>query len=482
MHGLFPRSIQARLIFSHLLVSLISLTLISAYASHILYTSVRRQVERHYEDLIFVVANQMEGILAAYQAGSTGSDQVARAIEHIFPDSEEAQFTVYLPDGVPLVDRSGSLPPPATQETAPELWDALNGPTGEGKYFRKDEGGGESLYLAVRIEQNQQALGVLRIVVPLDTALSPTRSSLGLLVVSALIVGLGMSVVGFFLARSIANPILSVTRAAESLVSSNMQARLEPPTGPHEVYRMAEAFNNMALRLQTHVDELHSFVANASHELRTPLTSIKLRVEALRNGALDDPPVTERFLAEIEGEVDRLSYLVNDLLDLSRIETGLDPTQRIPMDLAAIANDVFASFRVRAERAEIRMESAIRSGLPPVSGNEEQLRRMLYNLVDNAIKYTSVGGNVKIFLDEDREGWVVLKVSDTGFGIAPGHLPHIFERFYRVEATRPRYGPSHGSGLGLPIAKSIAEAHGGEIGVSSQVGSGTTFWVKLPTI
>jgi signal transduction histidine kinase len=192
--------------------------------------------------------------------------------------------------------------------------------------------------------------------------------------------------------------------------------------------------------------------------------------------------VTERFLAEVEGEVDRMTSMVNDLLDLSRIEAGLNPSDRAPVDLAAIANDVYEAFKARADRAGIELRTSIQSGLPPILGNEDQLRRVLYNLMENAIKYTASGGQVEIALEAGkRDGTILLKVSDTGFGIAPAHLTHIFERFYRVEATRPRFGPSQGSGLGLPIAKSIAEAHHGRIGVSSKVGKGTTFWVELPT-
>jgi signal transduction histidine kinase len=273
-----------------------------------------------------------------------------------------------------------------------------------------------------------------------------------------------------------------MTQMAETLASGQMNARVVPPKRIQEMNRLAEAFNNMAARLQIYVDELRSFVANASHELRTPLTSIKLRVEALRSGALDDPPVTERFLAEIEGEVDRMSSMVNDLLDLSRIEAGLSPVNRTPVDLAALANDVCEAFKARADRAGIELEASIQPDLPPVLGNDDQLRRVLYNLMDNGIKYTARGGRVTLVLEAGkRNGTAIFKVSDTGFGIAPAHLPHIFERFYRVEATRPRFGPSQGSGLGLPIAKSIAEAHGGQIGVSSKVGQGTTFWVELPT-
>jgi two-component system phosphate regulon sensor histidine kinase PhoR len=247
------------------------------------------------------------------------------------------------------------------------------------------------------------------------------------------------------------------------------------------MHRLAEALNKMAGRLQAHVGQLRSFVANASHELRTPLTSIKLRVEALRNGALDDLPVTEQFLSEVESEVDRLSRMVNDMLDLSRIETGLETNQRSAVDMATVVKEVYQAFKSRADSAGVHLEYSVESSRSTVMGDEDQLRRMLFNLADNAIKYTSYGGRVDLSLSEgENENTILLMVKDTGFGIAEAQLPHVFERFYRVEATRPRYGPPQGSGLGLSITKSIAENHGGKIGVTSQVGEGSTFWIMLP--
>jgi signal transduction histidine kinase len=481
MRSLFPRTIQGRLIFSHLLVSLISVALISAYSGHIVFSVLRQQIEREYADLISAIASDINVELVEHLAGRGTLDPVRASIEPIFAGQGEVRYTIYLPDGSPLLDRSGTLPPKATQAGEPEVWEALNSESGQAENFRGDGQGAETFFLARRIEHEGAVVGILLVASPVESALMPARASLGLIVSAALIVGLAMSVAGFILARGIAGPIESMTRSAESLATGRLDSRVVPPSHPQEVHRLAEAFNNMAVRLQTHVDELRSFVANASHELRTPLTSIKLRVEALRNGALDDPPVTERFLEEIEGEVDRLSTMVNDLLDLSRIEAGLDPSRRAQVDMANVANDVYEAFRVRADRAEINLRASVQSGLPPVLGNDDQLRRLLYNLVDNAIKYTSRGGSVEIGLKAgERSGNLVLTVSDTGYGIAPAQLPHVFERFYRVEATRPRFGPSHGSGLGLPIARSIAEAHGGAIGVTSQLGVGSTFWVELP--
>jgi signal transduction histidine kinase len=481
MIRILPRTIQGRLMLSHVLVSLVSITLMAVYAGQVLFNAVRAQVEHHYEDLAFTAANDVEQSFITFLSGQADEEDVLNSIDHIFINQPAARYTLYLPDGRPVVDSTGVLPPEATRQSTPEIFDALDRSRREGEYFRSSQQG-ETFYLAVRIERDDTVYGVLHLVAPLEAALEDARQSLSLLVATALLVGLGISVLGIYLARGMAGPIKHITATAESLAQGELSARASLSSEPVEINRLAITINDMAGRLQSHVNELRSFVANASHELRTPLTSIKLRVEALRYGALDDRPVAEKFLAEIESEVDRLSSMVNDLLDLSRIEAGLVTSKRIPVNLLVVAHEVYEAFKPRAERAGIRLTERLEEDLEPVLGNEEQLRRMLYNLVDNGLKYTSPGGQVEISLQSgEKNGTVVLGVKDTGFGIAASQLPHIFERFYRVEATRPRFGPSQGSGLGLPIAKTIAETHGGQIGVSSQPGKGSTFWVDLPT-
>jgi len=151
--------------------------------------------------------------------------------------------------------------------------------------------------------------------------------------------------------------------------------------------------------------------------------------------------------------------------------------------MSNIVYDVQDTMKARAEKSNITIHSEVEEGLPPVLGAEDQLRRMLYNLVDNAIKYTSHSGNIYITLHEgEQANTIQLSIRDTGFGIPQAQLPHIFERFYRAEATRPRYGPSHGSGLGLSISKSIVDEHGGKIWATSGIGKGTTFIIELPVM
>ena len=483
MRSLFPRTIQARLILSHLLVSLVSIALISIYAGIVLFNAARKQVEHRYESITFAASNYLEQPLIDFLTGNGSIDEIDETIARIFADAPEVHYTVYLPTGLPVLDSSNVLPPQADLNSAPEIWEAIEDDEGKATYIRLSVQNTETLFVAVRVEHDSSIYGILRVDVPLEIAMGSARQSMGLLIATALIVALGVSAVGYFLARSLAGPIEDMTQTAENLSHGDLGARVEASTDIYEINRLAEAFNNMAGRLQAHVVELRSFVANASHELRTPLTSIKLRVEALRNGALDDPPVTEQFLSEIESEVDRLSSMVNNMLDLSRIEAGLEPGERKRVDMGVIVKEVFGIFKARAESSGVLIDVQVGPGVPLVLGVEDQLRRMLYNLVDNAIKYTPRGGSIALSVNAENQGRTVrLQVKDSGYGIAPEQLPRVFERFYRVEATRPRYGPPQGSGLGLAIARSIAETHAGKIGVSTQLGKGSTFWVELPAL
>jgi two-component system phosphate regulon sensor histidine kinase PhoR len=219
------------------------------------------------------------------------------------------------------------------------------------------------------------------------------------------------------------------------------------------------------------------FVANASHELRTPLTSIRGFVEALEDGAAADPPTAERFLGKIHTHADRMAALVEDLLELSRLESGERPPVREPVDASEVAEDVAASFAELAERKGLTLECRHQPA-PTVTSDSDRLRRILENLAENAIKYTPAGGTVRIETGGPPGGPVQVTVSDDGPGIPPEHLPRIFERFYRVDKARSR--DLGGTGLGLSIVKHLAESIGASVGVSSDVGRGTRFTVVLP--
>lgn len=218
------------------------------------------------------------------------------------------------------------------------------------------------------------------------------------------------------------------------------------------------------------------FVANASHELRTPLTSIRGFVEALEDGALAEPERAERFLGKIRTHADRMAALVEDLLELSRLESGERPPQWEEVLPLEIVEDVVASFSAFAGR---RRTALLGSGAAPaVVADADRLRRIVENLVENAIKYTPEGGRVDVVARAAAEGGAVIEVRDDGPGIAPEHLPRIFERFYRVDKARSR--EMGGTGLGLAIVKHLAEGMGASVRVTSELDKGTTFTVAIP--
>ncbi len=483
MRFLVPGTIQARLILSHLLVSLVSIALISVYAGFGVFNAAIGQAEQYYENLAFAASNNLELTMQDYLAGEASASEIREVAERSFAKLPNVHYTVYMIDGVPVVHRNHEPPPKADLDANPELADALVNPTGLARVVRANNAGERSIFIAVRVEHGNEIFGILRIDVPMEVALISAYRSLGLLIAIASIVAIGVSVVGYLLARSLSEPVKNMTLTAEKLSKGNLDARVDSSTNLFEMNLLANTLNGMADRLQAQVGELQGFVANASHELRTPLTSIKLRVEALRTGALDDPPVSQQFLTEIESEVDRLSKMVNDMLDLSRIEADLEKRQLESVDLAILVKEVYQSFVARAHKSGLVFLYYVEPGLGTVLGVEDQLRRMLSNLVDNAIKYSPHGGTVRVSLESGAQiETLLLTVMDTGYGIAPAQMERVFERFFRAEATRPRHGPPQGSGLGLSIAKSITETHGGKIGVTSKLGEGSSFWVELPVM
>ncbi len=227
----------------------------------------------------------------------------------------------------------------------------------------------------------------------------------------------------------------------------------------------------------TRVRELETvrrdFVANVSHELRTPLATLKALVETLREGALGDPHAARRFLEQVEGEVERLDRLVGELLELARIESGRAPLQMARVAVADVVGPPVEGLRPLAQRKELSLTVHLPPDLPPILADVEGMRRVVANLVHNAIQFTPSG---EVTVRAERVGdEVVISVRDTGVGISPEDLPRVFERFYKARGSR-----SGGAGLGLAIAKHIVLAHGGRIWAESTPGRGSTFHVALP--
>ena len=216
------------------------------------------------------------------------------------------------------------------------------------------------------------------------------------------------------------------------------------------------------------------FVSNVSHELRSPLASVRAMVETLEGGALRDPDVAFDFLGRIESDIQRMTTLVDELLELSRLESGQMPVHLAPLSVSEVAGEIVARFEGSAAAAGVKMGIDLPPDLPYVMAETGKLDQILTNLLENALRFTPEGGRVDVSASTGRR-WVKLTVSDTGIGIPSEHLPHVFERFYKVDRSR-RDG---GAGLGLAIAKHLVQAHGGDISVSSTEGQGSSFDLTL---
>jgi heavy metal sensor kinase len=280
---------------------------------------------------------------------------------------------------------------------------------------------------------------------------------------------------GYFLARRALQPVQSMVQTARQISAERLNQRLPVVNPDDELGSLAETLNHMIERLERSFAEMQRFTADAAHELRTPLAVIRNEAEvALRLPRSGDEycQVLENLLEETE----RLSNLADQLLFLCRHDAGLAPQVRTHMALDDLLRDVVGNMQVVAHEKDVTLTLAENPACP-LMADHRQLRRVFYNLIDNAIKYTHAAGRVTVNNRVTAEE-VTIEVSDSGAGIPPEHLPRIFDRFYRVDPSRD--GDGNGAGLGLAICQSIVRGYGGTIAVESTVGNGTTITVHLP--
>jgi two-component system OmpR family sensor kinase/two-component system sensor histidine kinase BaeS len=307
------------------------------------------------------------------------------------------------------------------------------------------------------------------------TALEATflRTMLWVLVAAGVVGGLAAAGVATLLALQITAPARDLTRAAQRVAAGDLAQRVAVQSSD-ELGEVGMAFNDMAAALSRQEELRRQLVADVAHELRTPLSVMRVELESLQDGLTQPTPETIASLGE---EVALLSRLVEDLRLLSLMDAGQLSLELQPVTLNAAAQKVAQQVASSAERKGVILELAVPASLPDVRADPGRLQQVLLNLLNNALRHTPAGGTVRLSAQPEGSD-LHLQVADTGEGIAPEDLPHVFDRFYRADASRAR--SSGGTGLGLGIARGLVEAMGGRIWAESAVGQGTTVHVMLP--
>jgi len=331
----------------------------------------------------------------------------------------------------------------------------------------------------VPISVDRQVVGAVYLSQSMSDLLAVIYDLRWRLVISAGVAAVVASMAGLLLSRALTRPIQQLTLAADEVARGDLERQV-PVRSADEIGRLGQAFNRMIAQLRATERMRTDFVSNVSHELRTPLTAVKGLVETLRDGAVDDRQVRDRFLATIEDETDRLIRLVNDLLVLSKADSQALKLKQEPLDVRDLVERSVHKLAPQVEEKGILVEVGASEEPQWVLADADRIEQVLVNLLDNAIKYSPEEGRITVAIDEGSPspGLVSVAVRDEGVGIPTEDLPRVFERFYRVDRARSRDGG--GSGLGLSIAKAIVEAHGGEITLRSEEGQGTTVHFTLP--
>ncbi len=459
------RSLRSRLLLTYLLM--ISLVLALTGAGLILFLLQNPLLERQIvRDLNFVAA--IISIRDERRLISVPRDRLRPALRSL--GLPEIRFLVLDREGQVLSDTGRGAPLPSEEELA-RLADS--DPPLSGRF--RDTTGGLWLYAA-----RSFASGEAVVVMTPRPRLQVLRLLGGDLLTPVLRAGFAAFILSLVLAwlisRWVAAPLQQMSQAARSVAAGEYQDRPRP-AGPQEVQNLALAFNSMVQKVQASQQSQRDLVANVSHELKTPLTSIQGFAQAILDGTAESPEALERAARVIHDESDRLSRLVQDLLDLARLDAGQIEFHREIVDLREILDAIRERQLLPAAEKGVQLEMRI-PDLPTIIGDGDRLVQVFTNLLDNAINHTPPGGTVMVS-GEAGGGSVVVHVEDEGPGIPEQERPRIFERFYQLDKARAG-SRTRGAGLGLAITHEIVQAHGGNIAVTTRNGPGSRFSVRFP--
>lgn len=416
---------------------------------------------------------KLEGItaeLSKYHTPTGYRAEVRRIIEQ-FDEKDKYELMAISSVGGVTLTSSGFQP--SEWISSWDFQEAKHSPSGSHCSIEKLESGERVISYTVMLSGIAYEYSALRIMTSLDSVdIQMSRLTL-ILSFAVLAIILLTLAPGMYFVRSIVKPVRQMSDTAKKYAEGDFSERIEK-TGEDEVGELADAINYMAAELESSDKMKNEFISSVSHELRTPLTAIKGWGDTVLQMP-DDPETIQKAMRVITGETERLSDMVEELLDFSRIQDGRFTLQMAACDILAELGDAVLIYTERAKSLGIAINYYEPDMLPFVYGDRARLRQVFINIIDNAVKYSNRGGTVSVEVYEQK-GEIVVLISDTGVGIAPEDLPKVKTKFYKANQTR------RGSGIGLAVADGIIQRHGGSLVINSKLGTGTTVRITLPVM
>ena len=479
----FFSSLANQLLFSYLLVVTVALVIFSLWALFMIKTESLKDLDNSLEVAAVNLALEIDNdlVLDSMQAKQRIKNAVDRHAYNL-----KVAITVVNGNGNILADSQANIKNGSGENISnqSEINDALAGIIAF--YTRPSQSTKTSWhYVAYPVRSAGITTGVIRVGVPLTNMEQRLRHDLIVFLEIIFATGVVTALISLWLAKRINKPVQDMSAMARKIALSGDISEFVPVSRRDEIGELGLSFNQMIGRLAEQERMRQEFLANASHELKTPTMAISAVVEALQAGAADDIALRGQFLNSLEKLVQRQTSLLQDLLDITRLDGSIETVSQEPLNLQQLIRDAVDQVKLQAQRKKITLtmqlpeEDAEGGGSLGLSvlGNYLQLQRALINILTNAINYTPEQGSVTVAVEVAQEQ-VQIKIQDTGQGIDPADIPRIFERFYRTDKARSR--ASGGTGLGLAITREIIARHHGTIEVDSVLGKGSTFIISLP--
>lgn len=428
-------------------------------------------VRNYYYDTVYnKLRSYSSGIVTNYfNSYTTDAEFAAGAVDFVSEFSEKSSAEVWVIDksGKVIVSSSGfgiSYP------EMPDYYEALD--SKDESLFTSWEGkieSGEKIMAVTSLikDDNSAVRGAVRYITSLDAVDSQLITVYCMIGFVFLIIALIVLISGFIFVSSIVKPIKEINETTKLIAGGNMDARIDHYLYKDEIGELCDSINNMAAEISTADRLKNDFISTVSHELRTPLTAIKGWGETILQVSDTDPALTQRGMNVIIDEATRLSGIVEELLDFSRIQNGALSLRIEKMDILAELDETVFAFKDRATREGVDLVYNAPDLPAPMDGDADRIKQVFVNILDNALKYTKQGGKINVTADvaDDK---IKITISDTGCGISAEDLPHVKEKFYKTNMT------VHGSGIGLAVADEIVKLHKGTLDIDSVLGEGTT--------